>query len=147
GEAAAPGKVDPDLVKRGDYLVNRIARCGDCHTPRDARGRLDPSRHLQGASMWFAPRGRAGEWEDHAPDITSSGKGGKWDEERMVRLLTGAKKSDPPMPTYGFTPEDGRAATAYLRSLPGKKEGDRKARDRGERRGKDRRRERERDDD
>ena len=23
------------LVKRGDYLVNQVARCGDCHTPRD----------------------------------------------------------------------------------------------------------------
>jgi mono/diheme cytochrome c family protein len=44
------------LIKRGDYLVNQIARCGDCHTPRDARGRLDMTRHLRGAKMWFGSR-------------------------------------------------------------------------------------------
>lgn len=149
-DKAEPGagvKADPALAKRGEYLVNQVARCGDCHTPRDARGRLDLTRNLQGAKMWFTPKDRAGEWHDHAPDITSSGKGGKWDEERMVRLLTGRKKSDPPMPTYRFTPEDARAAATYLRSLPGKKEGDRRDRGRGERREKERRRERERGDD
>ena len=32
------------LVERGRYLVNVVARCGDCHTPRNARGKLDFSR-------------------------------------------------------------------------------------------------------
>jgi mono/diheme cytochrome c family protein len=141
---AAPGNEDPALVKRGEYLVNQVAHCGECHTPRDARGRLDGGRHLQGARMWFTPKVKAGEFEDHAPDLTSSGKGGKWDEARMVRLLTGGKKADPPMPVYRFTPEDARAAAAYLRSLPGKKEGDRKEKE-GERRGKGKKRERDDD--
>jgi mono/diheme cytochrome c family protein len=145
--AAEGAKADADLVRRGEYLVNRVAQCGECHTPRDARGQLDLGRHLQGAKMWFTPRVRAGEWEDHAPDITGGGKGGKWTEERLLRLLTGAKKTDPPMPPYAFSPEDARAAAAYLRSLPGKKDGNRNERERRERRERNKKREREREND
>jgi mono/diheme cytochrome c family protein len=118
------------LIKRGAYLVNEVARCGDCHTPRDAAGKLDLARHLQGAKMWFRPTVRVGEFEDHAPDITLAGLAGKWAEEKMVKLLT-AGKSDPPMPAYRLTGEDARAMTAYLRSLPGG--GNREPDKRGER--------------
>jgi mono/diheme cytochrome c family protein len=98
--------------------VNEVARCGDCHTPRDARGKLDVTRHLQGATMWFRPIVRAGEFEEEAPNITFTGKAGKWTEERMIKLLTSGS-SDPPMPSYRLTPADARAVTAYLRSLKG----------------------------
>ena len=108
------------LVNRGEYLVNEVARCGDCHTPRDARGELDPARALQGASLWIRPARRGVEWEDKAPDITASGKAGDWSEEKMIRFFSTGKKSDPPMPAYKLTAEDARAVTAYLRSLPGK---------------------------
>ena len=121
------------LAKRGDYLVNQVARCGDCHTPRDARGRLDMTRHLRGAKMWFTPKDKAGEWSDHAPDITLSGKAGKWTEEKMIKFLSTGKDSDPPMPAYKMTVEDAKAVTAYLRSLRSDAKG--------------RKRERERDDD
>ena len=131
---AAVPRPDPDLVRRGDYLVNQVARCGDCHTPRDGRGRPDPARHLQGARMWFAPRVRAGEWEDHAPDITLSGKAGRWTEAKMIRLLTTGKEAEAPMPAYRLAPEDARAVAAYLRSVPGRKEGDRKEDERDRRR-------------
>ncbi len=117
------------LVKRGDYLVNQVARCGDCHTPRDARGRLDLARNLQGAKMYYRPPKNAGEWEDKAPDITAGGKAGKWSERKMVTFLSTGKKSDPPMPAYRLTADDARAVTAYLRSLPGRKKGGRKGDD------------------
>ena len=107
------------LVKRGDYLVNQVARCGDCHTPRDARGRLDMTRHLRGARMWFTPKDNAKEWSDKAPDITATGKAGKWTEERMIKFLSTGKESDPPMPAYKMTVEDAKAVTAYLRSFRG----------------------------
>jgi mono/diheme cytochrome c family protein len=109
------------LVKRGEYLVNVVAQCGVCHTPRTARGKLDKSRLLQGGKLWFKPRQRGKEWEDKAPDITASGKGGKWSEQKMIRFLSTGKKSDPPMPAYRLTEADARAVTAYLRSLPGNK--------------------------
>jgi mono/diheme cytochrome c family protein len=84
--------------------------------------------------MWFAPRVRAGEWEDHAPDITLSGKAGRWTEAKMVRLLTTGKEAEAPMPAYRLSPEDARAVAAYLRSVPGRKEGDRKEDERDRRR-------------
>jgi hypothetical protein len=34
GEAAAES-----LIERGDYLVNTIMACGNCHTPKDATGK------------------------------------------------------------------------------------------------------------
>ncbi len=123
-------KADPARIKRGEYLVNVVARCGDCHTPRDANGKLDMSRHLQGASMWFTPKVKPrGEWENHAPDITASGRAGKWKEAKMVKFLSSGERSDPPMPAYSLTGEDAQAVTAYLRSLPGRKKGVGKRRD------------------
>src|SRR5258708_17202972 len=79
------------LVKRGDYLVNQVARCGDCHTPRDAKGRLDMTRHLRGARMWFTPNDRAKEWSDKAPDITIAGKARNWTDDRMLKFLSTGK--------------------------------------------------------
>ena len=121
---AAGPRPDAAMVKRGKYLVNEVARCGDCHTPRDRRGRLDLSRPLQGADLWFTPKVKGEEWEGHAPDITRSGKAGKWSEAKMIKYLTtGGKgeKPEPPMPAYHLSQDDARAVTAYLRSLPGAK--------------------------
>jgi mono/diheme cytochrome c family protein len=99
-----------------------VARCGDCHTPRNNKGALDMSRHLQGASMWFTPKAKGkGQWEDEAPDITSTGVAGEWSEDKMVKFHCTGAKSEPPMPAYNLTVQDGQAVTAYLRSLGGKK--------------------------
>jgi mono/diheme cytochrome c family protein len=122
---AAPKAPEPAqaAVERGKYLVNEVARCCDCHTPRNAKGKLDFTRNLQGAPTWYKPAKRVGEWEDKAPDITASGKAGKWTEEKMIKFLSTGKKSDPPMPAYKLSEADARAVTAYLRSLPGKNNG------------------------
>src|SRR5277367_5503986 len=42
-------------VERGRYLVEDVAMCEECHTPRDANGNLDESRRLQGAQIWIMP--------------------------------------------------------------------------------------------
>lgn len=147
--AKAPARADAKedlaaLRQRGDYLVNQVARCGDCHTPRDERGRLDTSRHLQGAPTWFRPRVKPkGEWEDHAPNITASGKAGKWTEAKMIKFLSTGPETDAPMPSYRLTVEDARAVTVYLRSLKGKAGKKERERKRPERE----RRRREKDDD
>src|SRR5436190_1914705 len=39
-----------DPVARGAYLVNHVAACGDCHTPRNADGSFDESRALSGVA-------------------------------------------------------------------------------------------------
>ncbi len=128
--ASSQGKDDDALIKRGAYLANEVARCGDCHTPRDKKGRLDMSRNMQGAKVWLKPVSKTDEWADSAPDITSSGRGGKWTEDKWVKYLTSGEQSDPPMPAYRLSKEDARAIAAYLRSLPGRTKGDAKERDR-----------------
>ena len=42
------------LVTRGDYLVNGIGGCNDCHTPMTPQG-PDMSHALQGATLIVAP--------------------------------------------------------------------------------------------
>lgn len=38
-------------IERGRYLVEALAHCGECHTPRNALGGLDRSSWLTGASL------------------------------------------------------------------------------------------------
>lgn len=40
---------DDPSEQRGRYLVEALAHCAECHTPRDALGGLDRSRWMQGA--------------------------------------------------------------------------------------------------
>jgi RNA polymerase sigma factor (sigma-70 family) len=109
------------LIERGNYLVNQVARCGDCHTPHNAKGELDLAHHLQGADIWFTPKVKfKGEWEKRASDITASGKASKWSEEKLIQFLSTGPKTEPPMPSFKLTQVDAQAVAAYLRSLPGK---------------------------
>jgi len=43
-----PAPADPTLL-RGRYLVEAMAHCGECHTPRTATGGLDVARWMAGA--------------------------------------------------------------------------------------------------
>jgi len=111
-EAATPE------VTRGRYIVEALAHCGECHTPRNALGGLDRTRWLAGAP---SPDGRG-----RIPNITP----GKltWSEDEIVEYLTS-----------GFTPEfdsvggpmahvvenmarlpesDRAAVAAYLKAVP-----------------------------
>ncbi len=109
------------VVERGEYLVRHVAKCTVCHTPRDDKGQLDQARLLQGAPIWIRPVIKSDEWAERTPDLTASGKAGKWKEEKMVKLLTrGSHEANPPMPSFSMTAEDARAVYAYLRSLPGR---------------------------
>src|SRR5947209_2122829 len=85
-------------IKRGEYLVNEVARCIDCHTPRTADGELDLSKLLQGAPTWFTPKMKPkGKWEERAQDLTMSGLASKWGEARLVKFLSTGQKADAPM--------------------------------------------------
>ena len=44
-----------DQVARGKYIVEDVAMCGTCHTPRLANGELDRSRWLAGAPVPYLP--------------------------------------------------------------------------------------------
>lgn len=127
--AVATEQDKPDeRIKRGEYLVNNVGRCGDCHTPRKADGELDVSKHLQGAPTWFTPNPgiKFKKWDKSAPDITQSGRASRWTEEKMITFFSTGVQANMPMPAYKMTLEDAQAVTAYLRSLPGKKKSDAK---------------------
>jgi RNA polymerase sigma factor (sigma-70 family) len=127
-EKLVQARMEPaDIVKRGEYLVNIMARCGNCHTPRTGAGELDMTKHLQGAPLWFTAKVRPrGEWAERAADITMSGRAGKWSEEKMIKFLSTGGKAEHPMPAYTMSVDDARAVTNYLRSLPGQKKDERK---------------------
>ena len=115
-------------VARGKYLVHDVAHCVHCHTPATDKGEPDPARLLRGAEIPFEPRRKGGKWADMSPDITTGGLAGKWTEEQMVTFLTTGKNPDgegptPPMPVFRLSPGDAKAVAAYLRSVPGKKNG------------------------
>jgi phytoene dehydrogenase-like protein len=42
-------------IKRGQYLVERVANCADCHTERDWKGKQNRERWLRGARLDFKP--------------------------------------------------------------------------------------------
>ncbi len=52
------------LVKRGDYLVNTIMTCGNCHTPKGPKGDI-PGKHFSGGLSWDEPP-----FKVTAPNIT-----------------------------------------------------------------------------
>jgi mono/diheme cytochrome c family protein len=75
---------EPDPKKsaqwnRGAYLVEALAHCGDCHTPRNFMGATEASRRFQGAQI--------DQW--YAPDITarSLAKTNHWDKSQLIAFL------------------------------------------------------------
>ncbi|WP_136644503.1 c-type cytochrome [Tabrizicola sp. YIM 78059] len=80
---ARDGNLTP-TADRGRYIVEALAHCGECHTPRDALGGMDASRWLAGAPN---PSGQG-----RIPNITPTALG--WSAAEIVQYLT-----------TGFTPD------------------------------------------
>lgn len=112
-----------DQTERGKYLVEEVAKCQDCHSPRLPDGQFDRTKWLKGSVLGFQPIEPIKEWHKTAPDLTSSGRlWQRWKEKGIVEFLkTGlgpsGHKADPPMPTYNLKPEDAEAIVAYLKTL------------------------------
>ncbi len=107
-------------VERGHYLVDNVAMCSECHTPRDAAGNLDNSRYLQGARIWITPVHPTTHWAMRAPAL--SGQVGFTDAQMQEILEKGVGPNgleiQPPMHIYHMKHADAEAISAYLRSLP-----------------------------
>jgi mono/diheme cytochrome c family protein len=106
-------------LARGKYLVEQVARCGDCHSPHDEKGEPIAGKELRGTALEFKPVVPNSAWADKAPNI--AGLRG-WEEKDAVKfLMTGIAYNDlparPPMPSYRMSKEDAEAIVAYLRSL------------------------------
>jgi len=107
-------------IQHGKYLVEHVAMCVQCHTPRAANGALDRTRLLQGAPIPVPAPFPTSQWAFEAPKI--AGLPG-WTVEDAMRLLqTGMRVTgcaeQPAMPPFRMTQEDAAAVVAYLKALP-----------------------------
>ena len=117
GTSAASSKAEID---RGRYLVEEVAKCAECHTPRDARGDLDRGAWLQGAPIWITPVKPIHDWADHAPPLAGLPSLTDIEAERVLELGMGPEGETlrPPMHIYHMNRADADAIIAYLKSLP-----------------------------
>jgi mono/diheme cytochrome c family protein len=114
-------------IERGNYLVNTIMACGNCHSPRDAEGRIIADRALSGGLTFDTPAFVA-----TAANITpdrETGIGGWSDEEIKRSLIEGmrpdhGKLAGTPLAAImpanfykALLPDDLAAVVAYLRSV------------------------------
>ncbi|MGC2080430.1 MAG: cytochrome c [Xanthobacteraceae bacterium] len=114
-------------LERGSYLVNTIMACGNCHSPRDAQGKLTPDNALSGGVKFVTPAFVA-----TAPNITpdpETGLGTWTDEDIKHALIEGLRPNHGPlagtplaavMPANFYKallPEDIDAIVVYLRSI------------------------------
>lgn len=107
------------LRARGQYLVEHVALCGQCHTPRGSDHELMREAWLEGAVVPVKPPYPDQTWALRAPAI--AGLRGMSDQD-LMRLLTrgiGRNGRPPlaPMPSYLMSVDDAQAIIAYLRSL------------------------------
>lgn len=71
-------------AERGAYLVNTIMACGNCHSPRDAEGRLIPDKALSGGLTFDTPPFKATA-ANITPDIETGI--GSWSDAEIKRAL------------------------------------------------------------
>ncbi len=114
-EAAGGG-----YMARGKYIVEDVARCGDCHTPSDTDGRPDRAHWLQGAPVPWTPNKPDSNWPLTAPRI--GGTPLPASDADMVKLLTTGmwttgNRLRPPMPQFRLNRSDAEAVVAYLKSV------------------------------
>src|SRR5262249_605908 len=107
-------------VERGKYLVEEVAKCAECHTPRDERGELKTAAWLRGATIWIRPVARIANWADSAPPLAGLPALSDAQMETVLEKGTGPEGEElrPPMHIYHMHPEDAKAIIAYLKSLP-----------------------------
>ena len=119
GTAHAQSKAE--LIKRGDYLVNTIMTCGNCHSPKGPQGDI-PGKHFSGGLSWDEPP-----FKVTAPNITEdkdTGIGAWTNAQIKTALRTGKQPNGVQlamvMPTDFYdiiTERDMDAIVAYLRTL------------------------------
>jgi hypothetical protein len=106
-------------VARGKYLVESVAVCGQCHTPRDSSGNLDRTRWLQGGPVPYLPARPDADWPISAPRIGGTVPA---DDADMIKLLTTGiwntgNRLRLPMPQFRMDRTDAEAVVAYLKSV------------------------------
>jgi mono/diheme cytochrome c family protein len=114
------GAGEKGKIERGRYLVEEVAKCPECHTPRNARGELIRDAWLRGAPTWIKPVAPIANWADHAPRLAGFPSFTEEQGERILEKGTGPEGEElrPPMHIYHMNHADAKAIIAYLKSLP-----------------------------
>jgi mono/diheme cytochrome c family protein len=107
-------------IERGKYLVEEVAKCTECHTPRNAQGELKRDAWLQGAPIWIMPVVKIPNWAERAPALAGFPSLSEEQGERVLEQGTGPEGEvlRPPMHIYHMNHEDAKAIIAYLKTLP-----------------------------
>ena len=126
--AEPPDAAPTASAARGQYIVDHLAACIDCHTPRDQMGALDLTRYLSGADCFI----------DAIPDdpdsgclssrnLTNDATGlmTRTDAQIKAMFMDGHRPDGtnliPVMPYYIFhnlTEADADSIVLYLRTVP-----------------------------
>jgi len=117
--STSPGSEAGASIERGRYLTHEVAMCVQCHSPRDAKGRIIEGREFQGAPIPIVSPYPEARFALAAPNIRELARSSG---ESIVRLLrTGigrdGKPPDLPMPPFRMNAEDARSIVLYLQSL------------------------------
>lgn len=110
-----------DVIKHGQYLVEGLGHCGECHTPRDALGGFLRDQWLAGAPN---PEGKG-----RIPDITPGSKAvGSWSAGDIASYLetgftpdfdsVGGSMVDVQRNIARLPASDREAIAAYLKAIP-----------------------------
>ncbi len=126
--STTPAQAPKNGVERGRYLVEHVAICGDCHTPRNFIGAPNRALYLAGMTEKGSPLGEG------IPNITPDKETGvgEWKREDIVELLKSGIKPDLDNVQglmlevvqgvgHGYkdmTKEDALAIADYLKSIP-----------------------------
>ena len=107
-------------VERGRYIVENVAMCELCHTPRTESGEPDKGHWLGGGPTQLRPAYPSPYWTQIEPRIAGRPPG--TDADFIKLLTTGISRTgmppNPPMPPFRMTRADAEAVLAYLKSLP-----------------------------
>jgi mono/diheme cytochrome c family protein len=125
--AASVGAMAQTPGERGAYLVKSIMACGNCHSPRDADGKMIVGKEFSGGLTFVTPAFVA-----TAPNITPDIETGigSWSDAEIRRTLVEGMRPDHgrlagvplaaimPANFYkALLPDDLDAVIAYLRSI------------------------------
>jgi len=110
---------NPALIERGKYIVESVAMCERCHTPRDENGNPERSNWLKGGPVQLKQTYPTPTWAEREPRIAGVPPG--TDEQFITLLTTGISRTGAPpnlpMPPFRMTRQDAEAVLAYLKSL------------------------------
>jgi len=122
GALLTTGAAAETPLERGAYLVKTIGACGNCHTPKGARGVPIADKEMAGGFKFDEKPFTA-----YASNITPDPETGigKWTDQQIIDAIRKGKRPDgstigPPMPIELYrdiAEDDVKAIVAYLRSL------------------------------